>query len=56
MDSASVAHPYALSDNMAPLPYKGNCFVYLFSVDSAITTKTSGLKERDYVYERVICL
>ena len=36
MDAASVTHPCALSDIEATAPYKGNCCVYLFSVESPI--------------------
>ena len=44
MDTASVAHPYALPDAEAPLPYRRNRCVYLFSVDSPISSIT-----RDFV-------
>ena len=33
MDTASVAHPCALSDIEATAPYKENCCVYLFSLE-----------------------
>ena len=36
METASVVHPCALSDIVATAPYKANCCVYLFSVESPI--------------------
>ena len=36
METASIAHPCALSDIVATVPYKENCCAYLFSVASPI--------------------
>ena len=37
MDTASAAHPYVLSDIVAPLPYEGKHNLYLLSVDFSIS-------------------
>ena len=43
METASFAHPCALSDIVATVPYKENCCVYLFSMESPITKIIMGM-------------